>query len=220
MPFAAQTSRQEAVAVCALSGQLDSRAAGDLERQLTAELGKGPDCLLVDCSELEFITSAGLRVLLMLGKRLGAEGGCLALCSLNAATRQVFDVAGFSTIFPIRPNRQEALAWLIAEGKVSRAAHMARSLLRRAAAPPRERRSAALDVERSDLAAALLQPRLPTPAARNARTPAAPGKNPAQPAAASPTNPRAGDGAANGAKAGDEAGGGPAGSSPPRPAKG
>jgi anti-anti-sigma factor len=200
MPFAAQTSRQEAVAVCALSGQLDSRAAGDLERQLTAELGQGPDCLLVDCGELEFITSAGLRVLLMLGKRLGAEGGCLALCSLNAATRQVFDVAGFSTIFPIRPNRAEAIAWLVAEGKVSRTAHMARSILRRSAAPPRDRRAAALDVDRSDLAAQLLRP---------------------HPAPANTANAgKAGKAGAAGDRSRDDRTGQPAGSSPTRPAKG
>src|ERR1700753_743046 len=101
MAFTAETPRQDAVCICALSGQLDSRAASAFERQLTTELGQGPDRLLIDCTELEFITSAGLRVLLMLGKRLDAEGGCLALCTLNAATRQVFDIAGFSTIFPI-----------------------------------------------------------------------------------------------------------------------
>jgi anti-anti-sigma factor len=161
MPFAAQTMRHEGVCICALSGQLDSRAAAAFERQLTTELGQGPDCLLVDCGELEFITSAGLRVLLMLGKRLDAEGGCLALCALNQATRQVFDIAGFSGIFPIKPSRETALEWLVAEGKTSRAAHMARSLLRRKAPPARaEKRPAALDLERADLAAQLLQPRV------------------------------------------------------------
>jgi stage II sporulation protein AA (anti-sigma F factor antagonist) len=160
MPFAAHTVRHEAVSICSLSGQLDSRAATAFERQLTTELGEGPDCLLIDCRELEFITSAGLRVLLMLGKRLDADGGCLALCALNPATRQVFDIAGFSGIFPIQETREDALRWLDAEGKTSRAAHMARSLLRRTATAARpEKRPASADIDRADLAAQLLQPR-------------------------------------------------------------
>jgi stage II sporulation protein AA (anti-sigma F factor antagonist) len=174
VPFAAAVSRRGAVAVCALSGQLDSRAAADLERQLTADLSQGPSCLLVDCADLEFVTSAGLRVLLLVGKRLDAAGGCLALCSLNASTRQVLDIAGFGAIFAIRRDREDALTWLEAEGKTTRAAHMARSLLRSDASPPRDPRTrgehrdpraasrvASRDTERSDLAAELLRPKRP-----------------------------------------------------------
>jgi anti-anti-sigma factor len=161
MAFTAQISREEGVAVCAVTGQLDTRASLDFERQLATDLKKAESCVLVDCRELDFITSAGLRVLLSLGKRLSADGGCLALCSLTPATQQVFEVAGFNAIFPIRPNRGDALTWLVAEGKVSRTAHMARSILKSTAEPNRDRRIAGSDSAVADLAAKLLRPPKP-----------------------------------------------------------
>jgi anti-anti-sigma factor len=162
MPFALHAETLGTVSVCALSGQLDSRAAGTFERELAAVLGQDKRSLLLDCRELEFITSAGLRVLLMAGKRLSAEGGGMALCALNAATRQVFDIAGFSGIFQIRATRDEALAWLVESAASSRTADVARSLLKRDEAPARAEAHAgslADRSDRSDLAAELLKPK-------------------------------------------------------------
>jgi len=162
MAFALHTETVGTVTVCTLSGQLDSRTSSAFERDLATALGQDKRTLLLDCRELEFITSAGLRVLLMTGKRLSAEGGGLALCALGAATRQVFDIAGFSGIFQIRATRDEALAWLVESVAATRAADVARSLLKRDEEPARHDAHAGSLAERSDrsdLAAELLKPK-------------------------------------------------------------
>jgi anti-anti-sigma factor len=62
----------------------------------------------VNCTDMEYISSAGLRVFLTLAKRCKAGQGQLALHSLNDAVLNVFTVTGFSTIIPIFKDEQSA----------------------------------------------------------------------------------------------------------------
>jgi hypothetical protein len=64
---------------------------------------------VIDLSGIGYVSSAGLRVLLSLAKQLDGGKGSLRLCGLNAAVTQVFDVAGFSKLFAIFPDRTAAL---------------------------------------------------------------------------------------------------------------
>ena len=108
--FEVKVSEDGGVVVVAPAGQLDSRAAPEFEREVLKAVGKSKRELLFDLSALDYVASAGLRVVIMIGKRLQADGGALALCGLNASVRQVFDVAGFSRLFPIHADRTGALA--------------------------------------------------------------------------------------------------------------
>jgi anti-anti-sigma factor len=65
--------------------------------------------LLVDFKALDYISSAGLRVLLATAKRLSSEGGSLRICHLNDTVREVFEISGFSTIFSVFDTEAEAL---------------------------------------------------------------------------------------------------------------
>lgn len=153
------------VHILALSGQLDSRSAPELERELLSSLAKKRHSILLDFSQLEFISSAGLRVLVMTGKRLAAQGGALALCTLPPAVLEVFEVAGMTPLFPIHPSRAEAVRWLSRSTKLSRVSSLADSLLRKQDSerlPPRLP-SAAGGGERSSLAAELLKDDDPKP---------------------------------------------------------
>jgi len=157
MPFELATKEEGKVLVVALSGQLDTRASPKLEKSLDEALSAGRGEVLVDCSRLDFITSAGLRVLLMTGKRLASAGGRLALCSLNPSVKEVFDVSGFASLFPIHPTREGALSWLAENVESARVSHLAEDLLsrhedaRRVSRPP-----GGADPERAELAAELL----------------------------------------------------------------
>jgi anti-anti-sigma factor len=160
MPFEVQIKEEGKVLVAALSGQLDTRSAPQLEKALDAALAKGSTELLVDCSRLDFVTSAGLRVLLMTGKRLAGAGGKLALCALNPSVREVFEISGFAKLFPIHPAREPALEWLASNVKVAKVSHLADDLLAKKAGPPRKaeaRPAGASDPERVALAAELLK---------------------------------------------------------------
>jgi anti-anti-sigma factor len=104
--------RQEqegSVRVLTLSGRLDTETAADLELSLQDLLGAGERFFLLDLTGIGYVSSAGLRVLLGLAKQLDGGKGSLRLCGLSAAVRQVFDVAGFSKLFAIFPQRAAAL---------------------------------------------------------------------------------------------------------------
>lgn len=97
---------------CVLSpdGPLDTRSAHDFEKKAVAAFEGGPHHVVVDFAKVELVTSAALRVLVMLGKKLGKTQRKLVLCSLNDMVRTVLEVSGLSQAFTIVPTRKEALA--------------------------------------------------------------------------------------------------------------
>ncbi|MDR3388545.1 MAG: STAS domain-containing protein [Rudaea sp.] len=97
------------VRVLTLGGRLDTETAVDVELALQDLLAAGEHEFLIDLSGIGYVSSAGLRVLLSLAKQLDGGKGSLRLCGLNAAVTQVFDVAGFSKLFAIFPDRAAAL---------------------------------------------------------------------------------------------------------------
>lgn len=85
--------------VIALEGRLDTMTAPELE----AELGKsldGAESLVLDFSKLEYISSAGLRVLLSAHKTMSAKGG-MKITNVNEIVQEVFEVTGFADILTI-----------------------------------------------------------------------------------------------------------------------
>jgi len=109
MAFAIEQEQQGDVRILALSGRLDTETAADLELALQDLQAAGATQFLIDLAAIGYVSSAGLRVLLALAKQLDGGRGSLRLCALNAAVMQVFDVAGFSKLFLIYPDRQSAL---------------------------------------------------------------------------------------------------------------
>lgn len=105
-----QEGRSGDVLVVAPRGRVDSTTSGDLEHRLLDLLGSGQRRLVLDLAGIEYISSAGLRVLLLVAKRLKTERGDLVLCALTPAVRQVFELAGFLPIFQLEDSREAALA--------------------------------------------------------------------------------------------------------------
>ena len=97
------------VRVVGVCGRLDTTTSPDLDRRLQAVTDAGERRLVVDLGGVEYISSAGLRVLLLTVKRVRAGGGDLVLCALGPAVRQVFELAGFLSIFPIEASREAAV---------------------------------------------------------------------------------------------------------------
>ncbi len=103
-------SKEGAVFVLAPTGRLDSANARSFEERVLAALEQGESALLIDFGNLDYISSAGLRVLLMGAKRLQQSGGTIALCTLSPSIREVFEISGFLTIFAVHDDRAAALA--------------------------------------------------------------------------------------------------------------
>ena len=94
------TKQQSGAALTlALEGRLDTTTSPELEKELKASLG-GVESLTLDFSKLDYISSAGLRVLLAAHKQMSAKGG-LKVQNVNEIVREVFDVTGFADILTI-----------------------------------------------------------------------------------------------------------------------
>lgn len=103
-----QETTTAGIPTLALAGRMDAPSAPDLEHRLAEALAAGRTCLILDFSPLEFIASAGLRVLLSFAKKAGKAGCALALCGLRPEVSEVFRVTGFTTIFRIHGSADEA----------------------------------------------------------------------------------------------------------------
>ncbi|MFC1485124.1 STAS domain-containing protein [bacterium] len=89
--------------------RFDSHSAKDIEQALTVLIDEDVQTIICDFSETDYISSAGLRVLLLVAKKMKKLGNNLALCSLKPFVKEVFDIAGFTTLFQIYESEAEAL---------------------------------------------------------------------------------------------------------------
>jgi len=98
--------------VIAPEGRVDSVSSSELERLVVSRIDAGEKRLVLDLSGVEYISSAGLRVLLMAAKRLKEPPGGLVLCGMGPSVRTVLELAGFLPLFAVEPRREQALARL------------------------------------------------------------------------------------------------------------
>lgn len=102
-------SREGGITVLTLAGRLDSCASEDFGKRLDTSLPKDGGPVLLDCTHLTFISSAGLRILLKGAKQMQNAGGTLALCALSENVHDVFAISGLLKVFPVHATRGEAL---------------------------------------------------------------------------------------------------------------
>ncbi len=96
--------------IASVAGQVNSANAGNLESQLLQLVALGEHRLVLDLSRLDYISSAGLRVALMLAKRIREQGGRLAFYGMQPHVHEVFDISGFLAILTVVDTRADALA--------------------------------------------------------------------------------------------------------------
>ncbi len=90
-------------------GRLDTTNYGLLEEKLHTLIHNDEKNILIDCENLTYISSSGLRVLLIGLKSQNEKSGKLALCCLTENIKRVFEISGFENIFTIYKNMDEAL---------------------------------------------------------------------------------------------------------------
>ena len=84
----------------ALQGRLDTTTAPQLEQELLENDTDGVTMLCLDFAQLDYISSAGLRVLLETQRRMNQQGS-MVLCHVNETIKEVFDITGFSDLLTI-----------------------------------------------------------------------------------------------------------------------
>src|SRR4249920_1843769 len=98
------------VVIVRMVGRLDSSTAQPAEDNFARLIGDGSARLAVDLSDLEYISSAGLRVLLVVAKKVQQANGKVVLFGLVPSVREVFSISGFDQIFSIEPDAAAAVA--------------------------------------------------------------------------------------------------------------
>lgn len=101
---------EQGVTVVHLKGRLDGSTSAQADKYLVDHSASSDNAsVLIDASELEYMSSAGLRVLLMAAKRAKSSQGQIALAEPQDGVRQVLEISGFTSILDIHPTRAEAL---------------------------------------------------------------------------------------------------------------
>ncbi len=95
--------------IISIKGRLDTINYSILEKRLTELLDQNIDRILINCAQMDYVSSSGLRILLMALKRITMVKGKFVLCSLQDNIREIFEISGFTTIFEIHPNEEDAL---------------------------------------------------------------------------------------------------------------
>ncbi len=99
-----------AVTILAVRGRIDLATAEELGERLTAALAPDGTHLVLDLRQLDYISSAGFRVLVIAARRAHEGASRFVLCGLSSKVQQLFDIGGFLPLFEIVPLRDDALA--------------------------------------------------------------------------------------------------------------
>lgn len=106
------------VTVLTMKGRLDHLSSPEAERKLLGLVDGGVRLLVLDLSHLNYVSSVGLRALILAAKKLKASNGSLAVAALMDGVRMVFKIAGLESAFPTYASVGEATTALNATAPV------------------------------------------------------------------------------------------------------
>jgi stage II sporulation protein AA (anti-sigma F factor antagonist) len=107
-----QAERHEKAAIVCPSGRVDGSNVEVLESAIQEQLAAGEKKIVFDFEHLVYISSAGLRTLLVAARRLQTEGGAALFCGLAEHIAHIFEISGFNSILTVYESRDEALSSL------------------------------------------------------------------------------------------------------------
>jgi anti-sigma B factor antagonist len=105
-----ESSKLENAVLIKVSGRLDAENTGRFEQACTSGLETGTSHLIVDVSELEYVSSMGLRSFLSAAQALQKKGGAMMLCGLHGLPKQVFEMTRLIGLFPLHDSTEKAVA--------------------------------------------------------------------------------------------------------------
>ena len=106
------TERQDSVLSAQVGGRIDGSNVAEFEEAIRTAIEESDRAVIMDFEKLIYISSAGLRAILLTAKSLGNRNAKFALCSLSDQIREVFETSGFDKVIAIHPSKAEALASL------------------------------------------------------------------------------------------------------------
>ncbi len=107
-----RVERRGQTLLAAAEGRIDSGTAREFENSMKAAIDAGDRAVILNMSQLSYISSAGLRAILVVAKGLWQRDCAFALCALPDPIRDVVEIAGFDKIFQLHASEAEALGAL------------------------------------------------------------------------------------------------------------
>ena len=101
--------RRADILILHISGKLDAATSKTLEDKILSLISPTQVKLIIELSQLDYISSAGLRVFLLAAKRMDGVKGKIILCSLKDTVKQIFDIAGFTSFLTFAGSAEEAI---------------------------------------------------------------------------------------------------------------
>ncbi len=95
-----------------IAGRLDTGTSPEAESAIHKLLDAGNGKIIINLAGTDYLSSSGLRVLLVTAKKIAAIKGKLKICQPNAVVKEILDISGFSTILDVRATEEEALSEL------------------------------------------------------------------------------------------------------------
>jgi len=101
--------KKEDVCILEIAGRLDTNTSNLFENKIVPLINEGETKMIVDFSKLEYISSAGLRVLLMAAKMQKKISGKIVLCCMKDFIKEIFEISGFVKVFTITDTLDAAI---------------------------------------------------------------------------------------------------------------
>ncbi len=108
--MAVNSERQNGTLIARVDGRVDGSNAREFQTALESSIDSGDRIVVLDLEQLSYISSAGLRVILMVAKTLQRQGAKFAVCSLSTSIREVFEISGFDRIISVNASQEEAIS--------------------------------------------------------------------------------------------------------------
>lgn len=102
--------REDGTLVVQVDGRIDGVTAPEFENAIKTAIGESDRAVIVNFESVSYISSAGLRAVLLIAKYLGQRDAKFALYALGELIREVFEISGFDHIIQLRATKEEALA--------------------------------------------------------------------------------------------------------------
>ena len=102
-------TEENGIVIVAIKGRLDAESASEAEKFIMDILAADKSKLIFDLSDLDYLSSGGLRVVLAASKKTRQKDGRLVLCGLNEYVKEIFEVSGFNSIVPIVDSVKSAI---------------------------------------------------------------------------------------------------------------
>ena len=110
MRISIDCQRKGAILTAALTGRVDSNNAGEFQRKMEAEISPRDKVLIMDFEQVSYISSAGLRVIVIMAKKFKGPFKNFAICALSDPINKLFKMSGMDRAITIRGTRTEAMA--------------------------------------------------------------------------------------------------------------